>query len=147
MENRHLIEILMIDDDEGDTFIASEALKEAKVANNFSVVHDGEEAIKFLNKEEGYEKSPRPDLIFLDLNMPKMNGLEVLDWIKANDNLKRIPVVVLTTSDSDEDVINSYTKYANCFIKKPVNFESCADLLKSIDDLWFGIMKLPPKET
>ncbi len=137
------IDILLVEDNPGDVRLTQEALKEAKVRNDLHVVSDGVEAIAFLRKEGVYKDVPRPDMILLDLNMPKKNGHEVLTEIKADDNLKRIPVVMLTVSKADEDIIKSYNLHANCFITKPVDLDQFLKVVKSIEDFWLTIVKLP----
>src|SRR4028118_991893 len=137
------IEILLVEDSATDVMLAEEALAEAKVRNNLSVVKDGVEAMAFLRKEREYSEVPRPDLILLDLNMPRKDGREVLTEVKADDNLKFIPVVVLTTSQAQEDVIRAYGLHANCYISKPVDFEQFANVVRAIDQFWFTIVTLP----
>ena len=142
-ENSRPIEILLIEDNPGDQRLTREALKEGRLRNNLSIVEDGEEAIAFLKKRGDYENVTRPDLILLDLNLPKMDGQEVLKIIKADEKLKRIPVVVLTTSSADEDIFKAYNLNANCFITKPVDFEQFIDVVKKTGEFWFTIVKLP----
>lgn len=139
-------QILMVEDNPDDVELAHEALAEAKVRNRLWVVGDGVEALAFLNKADGYEESPRPDIILLDLNMPRMNGREVLEKVKTDPRFKTIPVVVLTTSDSDEDILRSYQLNVNCYITKPVGFEDFIKVVKSIEDFWFTVVKLPKEE-
>lgn len=146
MTNRRpfdLITILLVEDNPGDVLLTKEAFNENKIKNDLYVVGDGEEAIKFLRQENGYENSPRPDLILLDLNLPKKDGREVLHEIKNDDNLKRIPVIVLTTSKSEEDILRMYNLHANCYITKPINLENFIRVIKSIEDFWFTVVKLP----
>ena len=138
------IEILLIEDNVGDVRLTKEALKEGKVLNNLSVVANGVEAVDFLRRKGKYADSPRPDLILLDLNMPKKNGREVLGDIKQDPDFKRIPVVVLTISKSEEDIMKSYNLHANCYISKPVGLDQFIDVVKSIEDFWLTIVKLPP---
>jgi CheY-like chemotaxis protein len=123
--------------------LTQEVLKEAKVRNQLHVVGDGAEAMTFLKKEGKYADAPRPDLILLDLNLPKKDGREVLDEIKSDENLRRIPVVVLTISKSEEDVFKSYDLHANCYITKPVDLDQFLKVVKSIEDFWLTIVKLP----
>lgn len=137
------IEILLVEDNPGDVRLIEEALKEGKVRNILHVVGDGVEAITFLQKQGEYSEIPRPDLILLDLNLPKKDGREVLAEIKADDNLKRIPVVVLTTSQSEKDILKSYDLYANCYITKPVDLDKFLEVVKSIEDFWLTVVKLP----
>jgi len=135
----------MVEDNPGDVRLTVEALKEGKVRNNFCTVEDGEEAMKFLRQEEPYANVPRPDLILLDLNLPKKNGREVLAEIKADPELKRIPVVILTVSDAEQDILKSYNLHANCYITKPVNLEQFITVVKSIEDFWLTVVMLPPR--
>ncbi|MBW1674313.1 MAG: response regulator [Deltaproteobacteria bacterium] len=137
------IEILLVEDNPGDVRLTKEALKEGKVLNKLHVAEDGVEAVEFLNREGNYADMPRPDLILLDLNLPKKDGREVLAEIKTNENLKRIPVVVLTTSRSEEDILKSYNLNANCYITKPVDLDQFILVIKSINDFWLTIVKLP----
>jgi len=137
------VEILLVEDNPGDVRLTKEALNEGKVLNKLHVVEDGVEAVEFLNREGSYADMPRPDLILLDLNLPKKDGREVLTEIKTNENLKRIPVVVLTTSRSEEDVLKSYDLNANCYITKPVDLDQFISVVKSINDFWLTIVKLP----
>lgn len=138
-----LITILLVEDNPGDVLLTKEALNENKIKNELHIANDGEEAIKFLRRESGFENSPRPDLILLDLNLPKKDGREVLNEIKNDENLKRIPVIVLTTSKSEEDVLRMYDLHANCYITKPINLENFIRVVKSIEDFWFTVVKLP----
>lgn len=140
----HRIEILLVEDNPGDVRLTREALKEGKVYNNLSVVSDGVEAMAYLRKQGDYAGTTLPDIILLDLNLPKMDGREVLAAIKADKILKRIPVVVLTTSKADEDVLRVYDLHANCYITKPVDLEQFLHVVKSIKDFWFTVVKLPP---
>jgi CheY-like chemotaxis protein len=140
------IEILMADDNQGDVRLALEALKGAKVKNNIHVVTDGIEAMAFLRKEGKYADVPRPDIFLLDLNMPKKDGREVLEELKSDPDLKMIPVVILTVSQAEEDILRSYNLYANCYITKPVDLDRFITIVKSIEDFWFTIVKLPPNE-
>jgi len=139
------IEILMVEDNPGDVRLTVEALKEGKVRNNFCTVEDGEEAMKFLHRKGPYAEMPRPDLILLDLNLPKKNGREVLAEIKADPELKRIPVVILTVSEAEQDIIKSYNLHANCYITKPVNLEQFIKVVRSIEDFWLTVVMLPPR--
>ena len=140
-----VIDILLVEDNPGDVRLAQEALKESKVRNNMIVVEDGVEAMEFLHQRGKYAKAPRPDLILLDLNLPRKNGREVLAEIKSDDNLKRIPVVVLTVSRDEQDVIKAYNLHANCFITKPLDFEQFIKITKTIEEFWLTIVRLPPK--
>lgn len=143
-DSSQLIEILLVEDNPGDIRLTQEALKDTKVLNNLSVVVDGVEAMSFLNKEGKYADAVRPDLILLDLNLPKKDGREVLEEIKADESLHTIPVVVLTVSQSEQDIVKSYDLHANCYIAKPINLDQFVEVVKAIDDFWFSIVKLPP---
>lgn len=138
------VEILMVEDNPGDIRLTQEALKEGKMRNNLHVVEDGVEAMAFLRREGKYADKPRPGLILLDLNLPKKDGYEVLKEIKADDYLKSIPVVILTTSNAEEDIVKTYNWYVNCYITKPVDLDQFINVVKSIEDFWFTIVKLPP---
>ncbi|HWQ45760.1 MAG TPA: response regulator [Longilinea sp.] len=139
------IEILVVEDNPGDVRLTIEALRESRVFNKLSVARDGLEAMAFLHAESPFEAATKPDLILLDLNLPKKDGREVLAEIKADPDLKRIPVVILTTSKSEEDVLRSYNLHANCFIVKPVDLDQFLKVVKSIEDFWFSVVVLPPK--
>jgi two-component system, chemotaxis family, response regulator Rcp1 len=138
------IEILLVEDNPGDVDLAREALEGGKFHNNLHVVDDGEKAMAFLRREGTYADAPRPGLILLDLNLPRKDGRQVLAEIKADDNLRRIPVVVLTTSRAEEDVIKSYDLHANCFITKPIDLHQFLNVVKAIEDFWLSIVVLPP---
>jgi CheY-like chemotaxis protein len=137
------IEILLVEDNPGDVRLTQEALKEGKVLNHLSVVRDGVEVMLFLNRKEKYKDAPRPDLIWLDLNLPKKNGREVLGEIKGNPDFRRIPVVILTISKDEQDILKSYDLHANCYITKPVDLSQFINVVKSIEDFWLTIVKLP----
>ena len=139
------VSILLVEDNPGDVRLTSEALKEGKVLNNMNVAKDGVEAMAYLRMEGQYADSPRPDLILLDLNLPRKDGREVLAEIKADEELKRIPVVVLTTSQAEQDILRSYNLHANCYIIKPVDLEQFIGVLKSIENFWLTVVKLPPE--
>ena len=139
------IEILMVEDNPGDVRLAVEALKEGKVRNNFHAVADGMEALAFLRREGEYSQASRPDLILLDLNLPKMNGREVLAAIKEDPELKRIPVVILTVSRAEQDIIKTYNLHANCYITKPVDLDQFLEVVKSIENFWLTVVMLPPR--
>lgn len=139
------IEILLAEDSDDDIFLTKRALKENKLQNNLHIVKDGVEAIKFLHKEGEYSDVPTPDLILLDWKMPKKGGREVLEDIKQDPILLQIPVVVLTTSESDEDVLKAYGLHANCYITKPVDMKKFIDIVKSIEEFWFYIAKRPKR--
>ncbi len=138
------IEILLVEDNPGDVRLTQEALKEGKVRNKLHVVGDGVEALAFLCQEGEYADAPRPDLILLDLNLPRKNGREVLAEIKEHPNLRRIPVVILTVSQAEEDVLRTYDLHANCYITKPVDLEQFIKVVASIEDFWLTIVRLPP---
>jgi CheY-like chemotaxis protein len=137
------IEILLVEDNPGDVRLTQEALKESRVLNNVSVVKDGVEAMAFLGREGKYCDACRPDLILLDLNLPKKDGREVLADVKANEDLRCIPVVVLTSSRAEEDILKTYEHHANCYITKPIDLEQFVGVVKSIEDFWLTIVKLP----
>jgi len=139
------VEILLIEDNPGDARLALEAIREAKVHNNLSWVADGVEALAYLRREGKHTSALRPDLILLDLNLPKKDGREVLAEIKVDEKLKRIPVVVLTTSQAEEDILRVYNLNANCYITKPVDLEQFIKVVKTIEDFWLTIVKLPPE--
>jgi CheY-like chemotaxis protein len=139
------VEILLVEDDPGDVLLTQEALLGSKIRNNLHIASDGVEALAFLRQEGDYKESPRPDLILLDLNMPRKDGREVLAEVKADSSLKTIPIAVLTTSAQDEDILKSYQLHANCYITKPVGLDEFAQVVQSLDDFWFAIVKLPPK--
>ena len=140
------VEILLVEDNPGDARLALEALKDNKIRNELHTVEDGVEAMNFLRKKGKYSNVPRPDLILLDLNLPKKDGREVLAEIKEDDKLKAIPVVVLTISKAEEDILKSYNLHANCYISKPLDLKQFIKVVKSIKSFWFSIVKLPPKE-
>jgi len=139
------IEILLVEDNPGDVRLTIEALKEGKVRNNLSVAKDGVEALAFLRREGVHTTSARPDLILLDLNLPRKDGREVLAEIKEDAVLRRIPVVVLTTSKAEEDILRTYDLHANCYITKPVDLEQFISVVRSIDDFWLSVVRLPTK--
>jgi two-component system, chemotaxis family, response regulator Rcp1 len=138
------IEILLVEDNPGDVRLTQEALRDSKLHNRLSVVEDGVEAMAFLKREGHYNDSPRPDIILLDLNLPRKSGREVLEEIKQDDVLKRIPVVVLTTSEDERDVMASYNLHANCYITKPVDLSQFITIVRNIKEFWFTIVRLPP---
>ena len=143
MSKNKAITILMAEDNATDVMLTKEALAHAKVLNTLHVVEDGIEALDFLHRRGKHAKAPQPDLILLDLNMPRKNGQEVLAEIKATDRLKHIPVVILTTSKAEEDVVKAYGLYANCYVIKPVDFDVFADVVRSIQEFWFSVVTLP----
>ena len=139
------IEILLVEDNPGDVDLAREALQTGKVKNTLHVVSDGVFAMEFLRRQGKFAGAPRPDLILLDLNMPRKDGREVLAEIKADPDLKRIPVVILTTSQAEEDILKTYNLHANCFITKPIDLHQFIKVVQAIEEFWFTIVKLPPK--
>jgi chemotaxis family two-component system response regulator Rcp1 len=141
--NSKPIEILLVEDNQGDVRLIEEAFKEGKVRNSLAVVHDGVEALDYLRKHGQFKKSARPCLVLLDLNLPKKNGFEVLKEIKADENLKRIPIVILTTSQSEQDILKSYDLNANAYVSKPVNLDQFLLAVKAIEDFWLEIVRLP----
>jgi len=139
------IEVLLVEDNPGDVRLTKEALKEYKMQLNLNVVGDGVKALSFLRQEGEYTTAPRPDLILLDLNLPQKDGREVLAEIKEDENLRVIPVVILTISQDEEDVLKSYGLHANCYITKPVDLEQFIKVVKSVEDFWFTVVRLPRK--
>jgi CheY-like chemotaxis protein len=139
------IQILLAEDNPDDIELTVEALKDSRVRNRLIVVKDGEEAISYLQGKGKYQHAVRPDLILLDLNMPKKNGRDVLREIKNDPKLKRIPVVILTTSQAEDDIAHTYDLHANCYITKPVDFNQFLKVVKSIEDFWLTVVKLPPQ--
>jgi CheY-like chemotaxis protein len=140
------VEILLIEDSPSDTELTVEALREARVRNHLSIVEDGVQAMSFLRRQDKFSRAPRPDLIMLDLNLPRKDGREVLAEIKADEDLKTIPVVVLTTSRAEQDVLRAYNLHANCYITKPVDFEQFLEVVRSIESFWLLIVRLPSKK-
>ena len=140
------VEILLVEDNPGDVRLTEEALKEGKVYNNLHWAKDGVEALEFLKRQGKHAKAPRPDIILLDLNLPKKDGREVLAQIKKDGALKQIPVVVLTTSEAEEDVLKSYELHANCYVTKPVDLEKFIHVVQSIDRFWLTVVTLPPSD-
>ncbi len=139
------IEVLLVEDDPGDVLMTREAFEEHKVGNRLNVVSDGVDALAYLRKEKPFEDATRPDLILLDLNLPKRDGREVLAEIKNDAVLRQIPVVVLTTSQADEDVVRSYQLHANAYVTKPVDFDRFVNVVKQIDEFFISVVRLPPK--
>jgi CheY-like chemotaxis protein len=140
-----MIQILLVEDDPGDVLITREAFAENKVRNNLSVVSDGEAAMAFLRREGKFASAPRPDLILLDLNLPRKAGHEVLAEVKSDADLQRIPVVILTTSDAEEDILRSYDLHANAYVTKPVDFDRFLSAVRQIDDFFVTVVKLPSR--
>ena len=137
------IDILLVEDDPGDVLMTREAFEHHKIRNPLHVATDGVEALKFLNREAPYAAAPRPGLILLDLNLPRKDGREVLDEIKRTPGLRTIPVVVLTTSEAEEDILRSYDLHANAYVTKPVDFDRFSEVVRKIDDFWVTVVKLP----
>ena len=144
VERNGPIEILLVEDNPGDVRLTKEALKEGQVYSNLHTVKDGVEAMEFLRRQGKFKDAPRPDIILLDLNLPRKDGREVLEEIKSDELLKRIPVVVLTTSKAEEDVLRTYNLHANCYVTKPVDLEKFMVVVKSIDVFWLTVVTLPP---
>ena len=144
ISNGRPIEILLVEDNPGDVRLTQEAFKEGKVRNLLSVVYNGEEAMDFLHRDGRFASAPRPDIILLDLNLPRKDGREVLAEIKADSDLKRIPVVILTTSQAESDLIQTYDLHANCYIVKPVDLDQFINVVKTIEGFWLQVVKLPP---
>lgn len=143
MLNKKEIDILLVEDSPGDVRLAQEALKEGKVRNNLYIVGDGVEALDFLFRRGKHENAVRPDLILLDLNLPRLDGRSVLEQVKTDPDLRRIPVVVLTTSKAEQDVLKSYDLHANCYINKPIDFDQFITVIQSIENFWLSIVRLP----
>jgi two-component system, chemotaxis family, response regulator Rcp1 len=139
-----IVDILLVEDNPGDIRLTQEAMKECRLRNRLFVAEDGVEAMRFLRREGKYAATPRPDLILLDLNLPRKDGREVLGEIKEDKDLRRIPVVVLTTSQDEQDILKSYNLHANCYITKPVDLEQFLKIVTTVEDFWFEIVKLPP---
>lgn len=139
------VEILLVEDNEDDYEFTLDTMKESKIDNTVHWVQDGMEAMAFLHKEGKYGDAPFPDIIFLDLNLPKKDGREVLEEIKSDALLRRIPIVILTTSKAEEDILKAYNLHANCYITKPVDLHQFSKVVKSIQEFWFSIVKLPPR--
>ena len=137
------IEILLVEDNPGDIRLTQEVLKDGKIHNHLSIAEDGVQALAFLQQQPPYDDAPHPDLILLDLNLPKKGGQEVLEVIKADQRLRRIPVIILTTSLAEEDIVRAYNLHANCYIVKPINLDQFIKVVKSIEEFWLTIVKLP----
>jgi chemotaxis family two-component system response regulator Rcp1 len=146
MQQGRPIDILLVEDNPGDVRLTQEALRNNKVRNNMTVAQDGAEALAILRREGQYADSPRPDLILLDLNLPKIDGREVLRQIKEDEELRRIPVVILTTSTNEQDVLQAYGLHANCYVAKPVELEQFMEVVKSIEGFWLTVVTLPEAE-
>ena len=139
------IEVLLVEDDEGDVLMTREALEEGKVLNRLTVVGDGVEAVSYLRRDGAYADAARPDLVLLDLNLPKRDGRQVLEDIKGDPELRRIPVVVLTTSEAEEDILRSYDLHANAYVTKPVDFEAFVKVVRQVDEFYINVVRLPPR--
>jgi CheY-like chemotaxis protein len=139
------VEILLAEDNPGDAKLTRKALEQGKVINNLHVVTDGVEAMAYLRREGKYAHRPRPDLVLLDLNMPRKDGREVLQDIKSDDDLRRIPVVVMTSSEAEEDIVQSYDLHANAYVTKPIDFDGFLDVVGSLEDFWLSVVKMPPE--
>jgi CheY-like chemotaxis protein len=137
------IDILLVEDNEGDARLAKEAMRDGKLRNTLHHVGDGEEAMEFLYQRGKHADAPRPDLVLLDLNLPRKDGRAVLEEVKTDENLKRIPVVILTTSSDEQDILRSYNLHANCYITKPIDLNQFLKVVRSIEDFWLTIVKLP----
>jgi CheY-like chemotaxis protein len=143
MNSANTVEVLLVEDSPSDARLTMEALRDGKLRNNLTIVTDGAEAMKYLKREGAYASATRPDLILLDLNLPKMDGREVLRRIKTDAALQSIPVVVLTTSEAEEDVVKAYEFHANCYIRKPVDLDSFLEIVSQIESFWLTVVKLP----
>lgn len=141
----NLVEILLVEDNPGDVRLCQEAFKESKILNNLNIAKDGQEALDFVFKKNGFEDAVTPDLIILDLNLPKVNGTDVLKQIKENENKAQIPVVILTSSKAEEDIVKTYKLHANSYITKPLDFEQFIEIVKQLNQFWLEIVKLPTK--
>lgn len=139
-----MINVLLVEDDEGDAFMAREALESAEFSNNLHIVHDGLQALDFFRKEKEFSGAPTPDLVLLDINMPRMNGHEVLSWMRGDEGYTLTPVIIFTTSSSQEDIVLRYKNHGNCFVTKPVEQEQFDKVVKMINEFWAGVVQLPP---
>ena len=146
MEDLALVDVLLVEDDPGDVVHIQEAFEYNKVHNALHIVSDGVEALEFLYRRGRYEGAPRPDLVLLDLNLPRKDGREVLEEVKADRDLRTIPIVVLTTSEAEQDILRSYELHANCYISKPVDLEKFISIVRAIEDFWLAVVKLPPTQ-
>ena len=143
-EPNHQFEILLVEDNPGDVLLTQEAFREGRLAHRLSVVEDGEDAMHFLRQEGRHADAPRPDLILLDLNLPKKDGRELLAEVKGDPVLRHIPVIVLTTSDAEQDVWRAYKLHANCYLTKPVQMDDFLNKIRSVEDFWLTVVRLPP---
>jgi CheY-like chemotaxis protein len=146
MENLTVVDVLLVEDDPGDVVLIKEAFEYNKVHNSLHVVSDGVEALDFLYRRDGHEGAPRPDLVLLDLNLPRKDGREVLEEVKADRDLRTIPIVVLTTSEAEEDIVRSYDLHANAYVTKPVDFDRFIEVVRLIDDFFVTVVKLPSRD-
>jgi len=145
MEKLSVVDVLLVEDDPGDVLLIREAFEYNKVHNSLHVVSDGVEALDFLHRRNGHEEAPRPDLVLLDLNLPRKDGREVLEEVKADTDLRTIPIVVLTTSEAEEDILRSYDLHANAYVTKPVDFDRFIEVVRLIDDFFVTVVKLPQR--
>lgn len=141
------VEILLVEDNPGDVVLTEEAFSDGKISNNLHVVNDGEQALAYLNKEDGYEGAIRPDLILLDLNLPKVDGREVLDYVKQHETLRAIPIVILTSSEAERDIVKTYNLHANSYIVKPIGLEQFVRIVNAIESFWFSVVTLPSEKS
>jgi CheY-like chemotaxis protein len=146
IENLSVVDVLLVEDDPGDVVLIKEAFEFNKVHNALHVVSDGVEALDFLYRRNGHEGAPRPDLVLLDLNLPRKDGREVLEEVKADNGLRTIPIVVLTTSEAEEDILRSYDLHANAYVTKPVDFDRFIEVVRLIDDFFVTVVKLPQRD-
>ena len=146
MENLSVVDVLLVEDDPGDVLLIREAFEYNKVHNSLHVVSDGVEALDFLHRRNGHTDAPRPDLVLLDLNLPRKDGREVLEEVKADKDLRTIPIVVLTTSEAEEDILRSYDLHANAYVTKPVDFDRFIEVVRLIDDFFVTVVKLPQRD-
>ena len=146
LAQREPIDILLVEDNPGDVRLTEEAFKEGRIENTLYVVNDGVEALDFVHQRGDYAEAPRPDMILLDLNLPRKNGDEVLEELKGDDDLKCIPVVILTSSTAEEDIVKSYDLYANAYLTKPVDPDAFIEAVRSFEQFWFTVVRLPPTD-
>jgi CheY-like chemotaxis protein len=139
------IDILLVEDSPSDVVLTREALRESRIANDLTVVRDGEQALAYLRRQPPYEDATRPDLVLLDLNLPNLDGRDVLRAVRADENLATLPIIVLTTSDADADIRAAYASHANSYVQKPVNMDRFVDVIRAIEGFWFTVVKLPPR--
>lgn len=142
-DRKHSFEILLVEDNPGDVFLTQEALREGQFPHRLSVAEDGEQAMRFLRREGTYKNAPQPDLIFMDLNLPKKDGREVLAEVKNDPGLRHIPVIVLTMSEADQDIARAYKLHANCYLTKPIRMDDFLNMIRSVEDFWLRLVRLP----